>query len=136
MAQKCVATWQSLGIKAHSINVHDMMHGDLGVLRAGDYIVFVTNSGNTDELIRASTYLKRNFSDVVQVCISVNAECELAKWTHHSFGVAAKSPVQELVPTMSTVILMIVIDQIGFRLSTSTPELFKLCHPAGELGKK
>jgi len=48
---KCVATWQSLGIKVHSLLQQDLFHGDLGIIQENDLIIYISNSGNTEELI-------------------------------------------------------------------------------------
>ena len=50
IAKKCVSTWQSLGINAHNLLIHDLFHGDIGILKNEDMVIYITNSGNTKEL--------------------------------------------------------------------------------------
>ena len=58
VARKCAATWQSLGIRAHFLNSQDILHGDMGVLRYGDMVLYITNSGASEELLTIALYLK------------------------------------------------------------------------------
>ena len=61
IAKKCVSTWQSLNITCHYLNVPDLFHGDFGILRDNDIIIYISNSGNTPELVNAAKYIKENF---------------------------------------------------------------------------
>jgi D-arabinose 5-phosphate isomerase GutQ len=118
VAQKCIATWQSLSVKAHLLHANEMMHGDMGILQRGDMLVYVSNSGNTDELIRIAKYVRSNFSSVVQICMSGNVNCDLQNYTDHAVSISCSENI---------------FDQIGFRLSNSSPANFRLCHPGGNV---
>jgi beta-phosphoglucomutase-like phosphatase (HAD superfamily)/D-arabinose 5-phosphate isomerase GutQ len=136
VARKCVSTWQSLNISCHYLNVPDLFYGDFGILRDNDIIIYISNCGNTPELINATKYIKQNFN-VIQIGITINQNSELKEFVNYSFQIADRNVVIEideyaLAPTTSSVILMIALDMIGTnisRLSNQTIEQFKLCHP-------
>ena len=67
IAQKCVSTWNSLGITAYTNNVTDLFYGDFKN-KDDDVILYISNSGNTEELINVSKHLKNNFN-VLQIII-------------------------------------------------------------------
>jgi D-arabinose 5-phosphate isomerase GutQ len=49
IARKTIATWQSLGIRAHFLSPQDALHGDVGILRKEDLVIHISNSGNTEK---------------------------------------------------------------------------------------
>ena len=77
ITKKCVATWQSIGLKANSLLIQDLFHGDLGILRDNDIIIYISNSGNTEELLIVSEYINKNYN-ITQISITNNClyHCE------------------------------------------------------------
>jgi arabinose-5-phosphate isomerase len=136
VARKCVATWQSLGLRSQSLLIQDLAHGDMGVFKDGDAIVYVSNSGNTEELVRIAKYIKESLG-IPQLSISAKTPCELANHTNHAISIC-KLKINENFPTVSTVLFMAVLDQVGIELARErgfTMENFKKWHPGGDLGK-
>ena len=141
VARKCVATWQSLGLRCHPLNVQDLSHGDLGILEPGDCIIYISNSGNTEEIIQISKYIQTRFQ-VVQVALIASAKSPLEAYVN---SVVSISPVTieeadpwHTVPSVSTVLFMMTLDLVGIRvaeLNGFTKQQFQLCHPGGSLGK-
>lgn len=64
VAAKSASTWQSMGICTGTLNVTDLFHGDFGGISSADMIVYISNSGNTEELVRCATYIRKEFSNV------------------------------------------------------------------------
>ena len=58
VAAKMAATLSSTGTPAFYLNTLDAFHGDLGMITTEDVVVMLSNSGNTDELLRIIPYLK------------------------------------------------------------------------------
>jgi arabinose-5-phosphate isomerase len=131
IARKCVSTWQSLGIKAQNILIQDMMHGDMGILQKGDCIIYISNSGNTEELINIAKYISNTFN-IVQISLTANLYSKLKEFCNYSF-IISKTKIKEDIPTVSSVIFMIALDQLGIKLSNITNNQFKLSHPSGNL---
>lgn len=64
VAAKSVSTWQSMGLRAATLNVGDLFHGDFGGIYSGDLVVYVSNSGDTEELLKCARYIKEHFLNV------------------------------------------------------------------------
>jgi arabinose-5-phosphate isomerase len=142
ITRKCVSTWQSLGINAHNLLIQDLFHGDIGILRENDIIIYITNSGNTEELLNASSYIKNKFN-IFQICISNNPSAKLNTIVDKSYIICnfkiAEIDILNIVPSVSTVLFMILLDNIGIHLSDLcgfNKEKFKLYHPGGDIGQK
>jgi arabinose-5-phosphate isomerase len=141
IAKKCVATWQSLGIQTHYILIQDIFHGDLGIIKENDIIIYISNSGNTEELINTAKYIKDKLN-ITQISITNNLDSKISEYMNHSI-VLSNSHIKEAdilnkVPSVSSVLFMIFLDIVGIQLSETkglTNELFTLYHPAGDLGK-
>jgi hypothetical protein len=74
ICKKSVSTWQSLGISCNYLYIPDLFHGDFGILKNGDIIIYISNSGNTDEIINCSKYIKNNFK-ITQIGFTINTNC-------------------------------------------------------------
>ena len=140
VCQKCVATWRSLGIKCHYLDVINLFHGDFGVLNTGDIVIFISNSGNTVELVNAAKYISEMFS-ITKIGIVSNTKCKLDKYIDHMYKLYKITEADDtiMVPTTSSLIFMSLLDSIGLILAEKrglTKELFQIYHPGGELGKK
>lgn len=138
---KCVATWQSLGIKVYSLLQQDLLHGDLGILQTNDIIIYVSNSGNTEELVNISGYIKNNFN-VTQICITNNPSAKIMNNMTRSFVIGndkiEEADILNLAPSVSSVLFMALLDLIGIQFAEIrgiTKQEFKRFHPGGDLGK-
>ena len=100
-------------------------------------IIYISNSGNTNELIKASEYIKNNFK-VIQISITNNDNCTLKNNMNHSINLC-NFKIEEadnfnVVPSVSSVIFMMFLDLLGINLSEKngfTKEDFKKNHPDG-----
>jgi len=141
IAKKCVSTWQSLGIQTHYILIQDIFHGDLGIIKEGDIIIYISNSGNTEELINTAKYIKDKLG-ITQISITNNLHSKISEHMNHNI-ILCTSQIKEAdilnkVPSVSSVLFMMFLDIVGIQLSETkglTNELFTLYHPAGDLGK-
>jgi arabinose-5-phosphate isomerase len=142
IAKKCVATWQSLGIQAHYILIQDIFHGDLGVIRDDDIIIYLSNSGNTEEIVSTAKYIQENIH-IPQIAVSNNIQSKISPYVNYNI-ILSDSRIKEAdvlnkVPSVSSVMFMIFLDVIGIQMAEMkgmTDNIFTLYHPAGDLSKK
>ena len=140
IAKKCVSTWRSLGIKINTLKVEDLYHGEFGIFKENDIIIYLSNSGNTIELINVAKHLKNHFN-TQQIVVSNNKNCELGKYCDYCFTLENK--IKEIdnlgmAPTSSSIIFMMLFDLLGVKIAESknlTKQQFKIYHPGGSLGK-
>eukprot|EP01112_Ceratiomyxa_fruticulosa_P013494 TRINITY_DN379_c0_g1_i12.p1 TRINITY_DN379_c0_g1~~TRINITY_DN379_c0_g1_i12.p1 ORF type:complete len:956 (+),score=193.72 TRINITY_DN379_c0_g1_i12:331-3198(+) len=142
VARKCVSTWQSMGLSCQNLVIPDLFHGDFGILRKGDIVLYLSNSGNTTEMVQAAEYISTHF-DVIQIALTFKKVCKISTLVDYHFPLAANPIVEigdiNMAPTTSSVLFMMFLDIVGVKIAENlglTMTHFQLNHPGGELGKK
>ena len=136
---KIAATLSSTGTPAFFINPLDVYHGDLGVMTADDVVLALSNSGETDELLRfIPAILHRG---VPLIGMSRNPNSLLAKYSvaHITVKVDKEACPLNLAPTSSTTAALAMGDALAVALMqvrNFKPTDFAQFHPGGELGKR
>ena len=136
---KIAATLSSTGTPAFFINPLDVYHGDLGVMTADDVVLALSNSGQTDELLRfIPAILHRG---VPLIGMSRNPNSLLAKYSvaHITVKVDKEACPLNLAPTSSTTAALAMGDALAVALMqvrNFKPTDFARLHPGGELGKR
>ncbi len=139
VGKKIAATFTSTGTPALYLHPSESLHGDLGVVSDNDTALFVSKSGQTDELQILLPFFKRKKIPIIGM--TANADSELAK----ASDVLLYIPIDkeacpyDLAPTVSTTVFlavgdalaMVVMDQKNFKA-----EDFAALHPGGIIGKR
>lgn len=136
---KIAATLSSTGTPSFYVNPLDLYHGDLGVITPDDLVIAISNSGQTDELLRIIPNLMERHIPVIG--ISNNRQSLLAKYSQAHLFLNVKHEAQPLglAPTCSTTVTLALGDALaccleearGFKASD-----FARFHPGGALGKQ
>lgn len=136
---KIAATLASTGTPAFFINPLDVYHGDLGVMTSDDVVLALSNSGQTDELLRfIPMVLHMNIPIISMTC---NPNSLLAKYSsaHIKVHVKKEACPLNLAPTSSTTSALAMGDALAIALMQVRdfcPQDFAQFHPGGELGKR
>lgn len=136
---KMAATLSSTGTPSFYLNPLDAYHGDLGVVGNDDIILALSNSGQTDELLRLLPYFQDKKIPVISM--SGNPESLLAKNTdvHITVTVRSEASPLGLAPTTSTTAALAVGDALACALMLARDfkvQDFARFHPGGSLGKR
>ena len=136
---KVAATLASTGTPSFYINPLDALHGDLGMITANDILLQISNSGNTDELLRIIASLEERKIPVVSM--TGNPDSLIARHSHYHIlcSVAKEACPLNLAPTSSTTAQMAMGDALAIALMEKRKfkaNDFALFHPAGSLGRK
>ena len=136
---KIAATLSSTGTPEFYINPLDIYHGDLGVMTPDDVVLALSNSGQTDELLRFLPMVLHMCVPVVS--ISGNPHSLLAKYStaHITCSVKKEACPLNLAPTSSTTAALAMGDALAIALMMVRdfkPNDFAQFHPGGELGKR
>lgn len=136
---KIAATMASTGTPSFYINPLDVYHGDLGVITKDDIVLAISNSGQTDELLRFVPILLH--MNVPIIGISGNSNSLLAKYStcHINVKVNKEACPLNLAPTSSTTATLVIGDALAIALMHERdfkPNDFAHFHPGGELGKR
>ena len=139
IAQKVVATLISTGTPAFFMHASDALHGDLGMLKAGDMIICISNSGNTAELLAMLPMLKELKIKIIDITGQKNSELAKAADYVVNSHVLLEACSLNLAPTCSTTVQMALGDAIAIALlekRSFDAQDFARIHPSGMLGKK
>ena len=136
---KIAATLSSTGTPSFFINPLDVFHGDLGVMTPDDVVLALSNSGQTDELLRFLPMVLQ--MKVPVISMSSNPQSLLAKYStaHIQVRVAKEACPLNLAPTSSTTAALAMGDAIAvalMKVRDFKPKDFAQFHPGGELGKR
>src|SRR5574344_1502068 len=136
---KIAATLASTGTPAFFINPLDVYHGDLGVMTPDDVVLALSNSGQTDELLRFIPMVLH--MNVPIIAMSGNEHSLLAKSSniHLKCKVNKEACPLNLAPTSSTTAALALGDALAIALMKVRdfkPRDFAQFHPGGELGKR
>ena len=139
IAAKIAATFSSTGTPAFYINPLDVFHGDLGVMTSDDVVIGISNSGQTDELLRFVAFLLE--SKIPLIGISGNADSLLARnaTIHLTVKVEKEACPLNLAPTSSTTATLAMGDALACALIEARQfreRDFARFHPGGSLGRR
>ena len=139
IANKIVATLNSTGTPSIFMHAADAIHGDLGMIRADDFVLCISKSGNTEEIKVLIPLIKRLGAKVIGMVSNEN--CYVAK--HADFILKAivdkEADPNNLAPTTSTTVQMAIGDALAVCLLEArgfTAQDFAKYHPGGALGKQ
>jgi len=136
---KIAATLSSTGTPAFFANPLDVFHGDLGAMTKDDVVLALSNSGQTDELLRFIPMVLH--MNIPIIGMSANSKSLLAKYstTHIKVWVEKEACPLNLAPTSSTTAALVMGDALAIALMEVRkfrPKDFAQFHPGGELGKR
>lgn len=139
IGQKIAATLASTGTPAFSVHPGEAYHGDLGMIKPVDVALLISNSGETDEVIRLIPFLQHQGNIII--AMTGNADSTLGRnaQTVLDVGVTREACAINLAPTSSTTCALIMGDALAVAISTFRgfqPEDFARFHPGGRLGRK
>src|ERR1700691_4239317 len=139
IAQKIAATLSSTGSPALFLHPAEAVHGDVGVLMAGDVVIALSASGETEEILRLLATLKRKGDALVSFCCNLNSTLAQASDVALDCGVEREACGMNLAPTASTTSMLALGDALAIAVSVRKgfrAEDFAELHPGGKLGKQ
>lgn len=139
IARKIAATLNSTGTPAVFLHPTEALHGDLGMLAAGDLVIALSYSGETEELLRVLPAFARMGLPVIAVTGCLSSTLAGAAAVALDVSVSAEACSLNLAPTASTTVMLALGDALALDLSRRAnfqPQNFADLHPGGLLGRK
>ncbi|EAJ5697945.1 KpsF/GutQ family sugar-phosphate isomerase [Campylobacter lari] len=136
---KIAATLASTGTPSFFMHPGEALHGDLGMITSEDVLLAISNSGETEEVLKLIPVIKKRKNPLI--VMAGNQNSTLAKQADIFINIAVKKeacPLQ-LAPTSSTTATLAMGDAIAVALMRARefrPDDFALFHPGGSLGRK
>lgn len=139
ICKKISATLASTGTPSFFMHPTEAIHGDLGMLVRGDVVLAISNSGETEEIVRILPSLKRLGAEII--AITGNPASTLARGADHhlSAAISKEACPLGLAPTASTTATLALGDALAMALLVRRgfkEEDFGFLHPGGKLGKR
>ncbi len=139
VGQKLAATLASTGTRAFPLHPAEAVHGDLGRIRAGDVVIALSQSGETEEVLRLVPALRRLSASLIAITERATSSLGMAADLCIALGPIEEACPLGLAPSASTTVIMAVGDALALlvsRMRDFGAEDFALFHPAGSLGRK
>lgn len=139
VANKIAATLASTGTPAFFLHPAEASHGDLGMVTAQDLVLALSNSGQTEEIVRILPLLKRRGTALIAMTGDAQSTLAIQSDVHVLVKVAREACPLNLAPTASTTAAMAMGDAIAVTLLEArgfNAEQFALSHPGGALGRR
>lgn len=139
IGKKIAATLASTGTPAVFMHPTEAFHGDLGMIKSTDIIIAITNSGETDEILRLIPFFKHNGNKII--AITGNPSSTLAKNADYKLNIHVKKEAcpLNLAPTTSAATTLVMGDALAITLMEIRhfkSEDYAKFHPGGSLGRK
>jgi arabinose-5-phosphate isomerase len=138
IAQKVSATLASTGTPSHYLHPADAAHGDLGRVAREDLVLALSNSGETEEILRLVPALKRIGARLVALTRDHVSPLARAADLVIPLGRIEEACPMGLAPTASTAALLAIGDALAMTVLKNRPfdrEEYALYHPGGKLGR-
>lgn len=139
IGKKIAATLASTGTPSFFLHPGEAYHGDLGMIEKEDIVLLISNSGETDEVLKIIPFLKLQGN--ITISMSGNPQSTLAKNTNYHLNIAVQTeacPLQ-LAPTSSTTATLVMGDALAvalMKLRDFKDKDFAQFHPGGSLGRR
>jgi len=139
VGRKIAATLASTGTPSFFMHPAEASHGDLGMVTEDDVVIAISNSGETDEVVRLIPFLK--YFNVKLIALTGNPQSTLAKQADAVLDVSVKEEACPFgfIPTASTTATLAMGDALAVALIMRNgfkKEDFAFFHPGGSLGRR
>lgn len=139
IARKVFSTFVSTGTPAMFLHPAEAFHGDLGMVLPEDVFLAISNSGETEEIVKLIPFLEDNGNPLIALTGNVDSTLAKRASIHLDVSVDQEACPLELAPTASTTAALVMGDALAVCLMKECnfqPENFARFHPGGSLGKR
>lgn len=139
IARKIAGTLSSIGVPSSFMHPADALHGDLGRIQVGDTFLFLSNSGETPEVLSVARWANTNMNTIA--CFTCRKDSTLARLSTYAIEILVDSEAGTLglAPTSSAIAMLAVGDALAMTMAAVmdlSPASYLRVHPAGALGER
>ena len=139
IGRKISATFASTGTPSFFLHPAEAYHGDLGMVSNNDVILALSNSGETDEILKIIPFFKSNGNAIVSITGNDQSTLALNSEAHLLIRILKEACPLSLAPTSSTTVSLVIGDALAvclMKLKNFKHEGFAKFHPGGNIGKR
>ncbi|EOZ2423678.1 SIS domain-containing protein [Campylobacter jejuni] len=136
---KIAATLASTGTPSFFIHPGEALHGDLGMLTSEDVLIAISNSGETEEILKIIPAIKKRKIPLIVMCGKKNSTLVKQGDIFLNIAVEKEACPLQLAPMSSTTATLVMGDALAaalMKVRNFKPDDFALFHPGGSLGRK
>jgi arabinose-5-phosphate isomerase len=137
IAKKIASTFSSIGISSLYLHPAESIHGDLGIVQKDDLFFIISNSGETDEVVKIFPWIKR--MGLLSIVVTGNVSSTIAGYGDIVLDIKVEEACPyNIIPTSSTTAALALGDAIAVVLMKErnfTREDLALLHPGGSIGR-
>ncbi|KZX55657.1 arabinose-5-phosphate isomerase [Vibrio sp. HI00D65] len=139
IGKKIAASFASTGTPSFFMHPGEAFHGDLGMVKPEDVFIAISNSGETDEVLKLLPFLRDNGNFIIAITGRENSTLAVNSHCHLDIAVPKEACPLQLAPTSSTTATLVMGDALTVALMDVRgfqPENFARFHPGGSLGRR
>ena len=139
IGKKIAASFASTGTAGFFMHPGEAFHGDLGMVKPEDVFIAISNSGETDEVLKLLPFLRDNGNFIIAITGRPESTLAQASHCHLNIAVPEEACPLQLAPTSSTTATLAMGDALTICLMEQRnfkPENFARFHPGGSLGRR
>jgi len=139
IGKKMAATFASTGTPSFFLHPAEAYHGDLGMIEKDDIVMLISNSGETDEILKVIPFLKSQGNIIVSMTSSKDSTLGKNSDFFINIGVNKEACPLQLAPTSSTTATLVMGDAMAvvlMKLKQFEEKDFAKYHPGGSLGRR
>ena len=139
IGKKISATMASTGTPSFFLHPAEAYHGDLGMIEKDDIVLLISNSGETDEVLKLIPFLKSQKNTIVAMSGNINSTLAKNATYHLNISVEKEACPLQLAPTSSTTATLVMGDALAIalmKLRNFKETDFAQFHPGGSLGRR
>jgi arabinose-5-phosphate isomerase len=139
IGKKIAATMASTGTPSFFLHPAEAYHGDLGMIESSDIVLLISNSGETDELLKLIPFLKSHGNKIIGMSGNPNSTLAKNSTYHLNIHIEKEACPLQLAPTSSTTATLVMGDALAvalMKLRDFKDSDFAQFHPGGSLGRR
>jgi arabinose-5-phosphate isomerase len=139
IGRKISSTFSSTGTPSFFMHPAEAFHGDLGILKKADILLFISYSGETEEILRLISFLRENGNVIISMTGNPKSTLAINSNYHLDVSVKREACPLQMAPTSSTTVALVMGDALSVALMKEKEfavEDFAKFHPGGSLGRK
>ncbi len=139
IGKKIAATMASTGTPSFFLHPAEAYHGDLGMIGIEDIVLLISNSGETDELLKLIPFLKSQGNTIIGMSGNINSTLAKNSTYHLNIHITKEACPLQLAPTTSTTATLVMGDALAvalMKLRDFKDSDFAQFHPGGSLGRR
>ena len=139
IGKKIAATMASTGTPSFFLHPAEAYHGDLGMIENDDMVLLISNSGETDEVLKLIPFLKAQGNKIIAMSANIHSTLAKNATYHLNVHVEKEACPLQLAPTSSTTATLVMGDALAIALMKQRnfqESDFAQFHPGGSLGRR